>query len=111
MGRQSKDLLYCSGQYKVESDYIAAVVDLVIQVLSTNEGNFQFRIRGVPGQSARGVPLVVFQGHPRQGELSTARRDESRIFILGTSRQDSNGVQGQGLRGRLCLKRVSMVPG
>ena len=111
MVRQSKELLYCSGQYKVESNHIAAVVDLVIQVSSTNEGDFQFRIRGVPGQSTSGVSLVVFQGRPRQRELSTARRDEGRILVLGTPGSSSNRVQGEGLRGGLCLQRVSMVPG
>jgi len=107
----SMDLLYCSGQYKVESNYIAAVVDLVIQVLSTTEGNLQSRIHGIPRQSESRVSLDILQGRPHQGTLSPLGRAQSCVLILGTPREDSNRIQRQGLRGRLCLKRVSIVPG
>jgi hypothetical protein len=107
----SMDLIYCSGQYKVESNYIAAVVDLVIQVLSTTEGNLQSRIHGVPRQSESRVSLDIFQGRTRQRTLSPLGRAEICVLILGTPGEDSNRIQGQGVRGRLCLKRVSTVPG
>jgi hypothetical protein len=82
-----------------KSNNIAAVVDLVIQVLSKTEGNLQFRIHGVPRQSESRVSFDIFQGRPRQWTLSPLGRAQSCVLILGTPREDSNRIQRQGLGG------------